>query len=81
MGFQENALRKVRKIHLWGVGSTGAKKVCFEDLSKDMFLKSKMENVDKYRVYLDILLVVSIYVTTHCFFKEHPEIDPPVILS
>ena len=51
MDFQENVFKKVRKIHLLGPGSTGAKKVCFEDLSKDIFLKSKMTPVVKYGVY------------------------------
>ena len=38
-------------------------KVCFGDLNKEMFLKSKMKNVVKYDVYLDRLIVGSIYVT------------------
>jgi len=47
-GLQENVFRKVQKIHLFGVG---AQNVCFEDLNKDMFLKSKMKPVVKYGVY------------------------------
>ena len=51
MDFQEHVFKKVRKIHLFGAGSAGAQKVCFEDLSKDVFLKSKMKPVVKYGVY------------------------------
>ena len=32
-----------------------------------------MKNAVKYDVYLDILLVGSIYVTKSVFFKEHPK--------
>ena len=39
LDFQGNAFRKVREIHLLDAGSAGAKKVCFEDLPKDMLLK------------------------------------------
>jgi len=39
LDFQENVFRKVRKIHLSGAGSSGAKKVCFEDL-----------NINRYRI-------------------------------
>ena len=46
MDFQENVFRKVREIH-----TAGAEEVCFEDLSKDIFLKSKMKPVVKYGVY------------------------------
>ena len=66
-GLQENAFRTVRKIHLSGAGFVGAQKVCFEDFSKDMLLKSKMKNVVKYCVYLDILLMGSIYVIKSVF--------------
>ena len=38
----------------------GARKVCLEDLNKDMFPEVQNENVVKYDVYLDILLMVSI---------------------
>ena len=34
---------KVWKIHLSGAGSAGARKVCFEDLSKDIFLEVQNE--------------------------------------
>jgi len=44
--FQENVFLKVRKIL-----EAGAKKVCFDDFKKDMFLKSTMKNVVKYCVY------------------------------
>ena len=51
---------------LWHVVvSAGAKKVYFPDFSKDMFLKSKMKHVVKYDVYLDVLLMVFIYVTKY----------------
>ena len=43
MDFQENVYKKVRKIHLFGAGSAGAKKVCFEDLSIDIFLEVQNE--------------------------------------
>ncbi len=33
------SLEKIRKIHLSGTGSAGARKVLFEDLTKDMFLE------------------------------------------
>ena len=36
------SLEKDRKVHLFGAGSTSAKKVCFEDLNKDISWKSKM---------------------------------------
>jgi len=39
VGLQEHVFKTVRKIHLLGTGSAGAKKVCFEDLSKDVFLE------------------------------------------
>ena len=39
MDFQENVFKQVRKIHLFGAGSAGAKKMCCEDLSKAMFLE------------------------------------------
>ena len=51
MDVQENVFKQVRKINLFGAGSAGAEKVCFEDLSKDIFLKSKMKNVVTYGVY------------------------------
>ena len=38
-------------------------KCVFWDLNKDILPKFKMKNVVKYDVYLDILLVVSIYET------------------
>ena len=42
-GLQENVFKKIRKIHIFGAGSAGAKKVCFEDLSKDIFLEVQNE--------------------------------------
>jgi len=39
--------------------------------------KSNMEHVVKYDVYLDVLLVGSVYVTKSVFFKEHPESRHP----
>ena len=41
--FQANVFRKVRKIHLSGASSAGARKMCFEDFSKDMFLEVQNE--------------------------------------
>ena len=51
--------------------AAGARKVYLPDFSKGMFLKSKIKNVVKYDLYLDILLTVSIYVTKHILFKEN----------
>ena len=51
MDFQEHVFRKVFKTYLVGAGEAGAKKVCFPDFSKDIFLKSKMKPVVKYGVY------------------------------
>ena len=62
--FQEHAFRKVGKMHLSAAGSAGARQVCFEDLNKDMFWKSKVKHVVEYDVYLDILLMGSIYAIT-----------------
>ena len=42
-GLQEHIFNKVREMRLSGAGSSGAKKVCFEDLSKDMFLEVQNE--------------------------------------
>ncbi len=56
------SLDKFGKTHLSGTGSAGARKVCFADLNKDMFLKSNMKHVVKYDFYLDILLMGYIYV-------------------
>ena len=57
-------LEKSGNIHLSGAGSTAARKVCFENLklNKDISWKSNMENVIKYDVYLDILLMVPIFI-------------------
>ncbi len=41
--FQENVYKQVGKIHMFGAGSAGAKKVCFEDLSIDIFLEVQNE--------------------------------------
>ena len=47
---------EVLKTHLFGAGEAGANKVCFPDLSKNMFLgKSKMKPVVKYGVYKLVL--------------------------
>jgi len=43
--------RTVRNILLFGAGSTGAQKVYFEDLNKDIFLEVQMKPVVKYGVY------------------------------
>ena len=43
MDFQEHVFNKVRKRNLLGAGSAGAQKVCFEDLSKDIFLEVQNE--------------------------------------
>ena len=43
LDFQENVFKQIRKIHLVGAGSAGAKKVCFEDSSKDMLLEVQNE--------------------------------------
>ena len=64
-GLQGNAFRQVLKRHLSGAGPTGDRKVSFDHLNKDNFLKSKMKHVVKCGVYLDILLMASIYLTTY----------------
>ena len=43
----------------------GARKVYFPHCSKDIRLEVRNENVVKYDISLDILLVGSIYVTTY----------------
>jgi len=43
LDFQEHVFRKVRKMH-----HSGARKVCFEDLNKDMFLEVRVEKLVKY---------------------------------
>ena len=43
LDFQENVFNKVREINMFGAGSAGAKKVCFEDLSIDIFLEVQNE--------------------------------------
>jgi len=43
LDFQEHVFKQVRKMHLLGAGFASAKKVCFEDLSKDMFLEVQNE--------------------------------------
>ena len=75
MDFQENVFRKVREIHLFGPGSAGARKVCFEDLNKGVFLKSKTKHVVKYDVSLDILLMGSVYVIKSTFLRGNPISD------
>ena len=59
-------------MHLVGAGSAGAKKMCLEDLSKDMFLEVRNENVVKYCVYLDILLMGSVCVIKSTFLRGNP---------
>jgi len=71
LDIQENVVREVWKMHLWSAGSSSAKRVCFANLNKELFLKSKMQPVDKYGVYWDILLRVAIYVTKCIFFNEN----------
>ena len=63
LDFQENVFAKVWKLRRSSTGFAGARKVSFEDLNKDVFLKSKMEHVVKYDVYLYMLLVGSMHVT------------------
>ena len=46
-------------------GGTGAGKVYFTNLYKDICLKSKVKNVAKHYIYLDVLLTVPIYVINH----------------
>ena len=67
--------RTVPNIHLFGTGSAGARKVYFEDLNQDMFLKSKMKHAGTYDIYSDILLMVSICVLTYDCVKENPDIQ------
>ena len=57
----------------------GARKVYFPDLSKEMFLEVQMKNVVQFDVYLDILRVGSICVTTYLLFKENPHPSNPII--
>ena len=47
--------------------SAGASKVCYNDCIKTFFWKSKMKHVVKSDVYLDILLMGSIYVIKYTF--------------
>ena len=58
LDFQEHGFRKVHRSHIFGAGT---RKVCYEDLNKDMFLEMQMKHVVKYDVYLDILPMASIY--------------------
>ena len=48
----------------------GTRNVCFEDLNKDICLKSKMKHVVKYDVYLDILLMGSMYVIQSTILRK-----------
>ena len=50
----------------------GTRKVYFYNRYKDISWKSKMENVVKYYVYLDILLMGSIYVIKSTFLRGNP---------
>ena len=43
LDFKENVFRQVWKMHLFAAGSAGAKKVCFQDLNKDIFLEVQNE--------------------------------------
>ena len=43
MDFQKNVFKNIEKIHLVGADFAGAPKVCFEALSKDMFLEVQNE--------------------------------------
>ena len=67
--------------HTSGTDEAGARKVHFPDLSREMFLKSKMGNVVEYDVYLDILPVGPSYVTKYCSRKtQNPcHLENPVI--
>ena len=42
-GLQEHVFEQIQKIHLFGAGSAGAKKVFFEDLSIYIFLEVQNE--------------------------------------
>jgi len=42
-GPPENVFKQIPKIHLFGAGSAGAKKMCFEDLNTEMFLEVQNE--------------------------------------
>ena len=51
-------------VHISGAGSICARKVCFEDLNRDVFLEVQNGTcVVKYDAYLHISLMVSICVT------------------
>ena len=39
MDFQEHVFKTVQATHLFGADSAGPKKVCFEDLNKDIVLE------------------------------------------
>ena len=73
------SLLKVSKHTFWAPAEPAPKRCIFRICLKTFSWKSKMKNVVKYCVYQDILLRVSIYVTTCQFFKENPQMDFPVI--
>ena len=45
------SLEQSEKYSVFFAGYAGAKKVCFEDFSKDMFLEAQMKSAVKYGVY------------------------------
>ena len=59
---QEHVFIKVQKVH--------AIHLYFYNCHKEMFPKSNMKSIAKYDVYLDILLVVSIYVIKSVFLLK-----------
>ena len=63
----------------WRRAEPAPKRFISRTFLKTFSWKSKMKNVVKYCVYQDILLRVSICGTKCRFFKENPEMDPPVI--
>ena len=63
--------------HLLGAGGAVAKKVLFPFLFYRLSWESKMKHVITYYLYSDILLMVSIYVTTSVFlFQGKPNNGP-----
>ena len=64
VGLQENVFRQILKTRTLGLGGAGTEKVYFRTCLKTCSWKSNTENVIKYGAYLDVVLMVSIYVTT-----------------
>ena len=59
---QETVFKTVQKIHLSGANSAGAERCVWETYIKACSWNSKMNNVVKYDVHLDRLLMVPMYV-------------------